>query len=292
MKYRISHRTVYRYGAPVSHCLNLAHLRPRDGGRQRCLEARLRVDPNPDLEREWNDFYGNWVWHFAVQRAHQTLAVTATSLVEVGPPPEPDPIARVMPWDQVPGHLQESRLEGEQDARQYLLASPFVPLAPELRDFAAPSFPPGRPLAEAVADLTGRIHREFAYDPEFSTVATPLTQVLAARRGVCQDFAHLGIACLRGFGLPARYVSGYLETLPPPGRAKLQGSDASHAWFATYLPGCGWVDFDPTNDMPAGERHITVAWGRDYGDVAPLRGVVTGGGEHTLEVAVDVVAAG
>jgi transglutaminase-like putative cysteine protease len=292
VRYRVRHRTVYRYGAPVSHCLNLAHLRPRASERQRCLEVRLEADPSPDLDREWTDFYGNWAWHFALQRPHQTLTVSAASLVEVEPSPEPDAIARLMPWEQVAAHLEASRLEGDREARQFMLPSPFVPLEGEVRAFAEPSFPSGRPLADAVADLTGRIHRELAYDPGFSTVATPLGEVLTARRGVCQDFAHLGIACLRSLGLPARYVSGYLETLPPPGKEKLQGSDASHAWFAAYLPGCGWVDFDPTNDMPAGERHITVAWGRDYGDVAPLRGIVTGGGAHTLEVAVDVEAAG
>ena len=159
---------------------------------------------------------------------------------------------------------------------------------PAFREYAAPSFPLGRPLLEAMADLNRRIHQEFTYDPHFTTVATPLNQVLTEQRGVCQDFAHLAMACLRAWGLAARYVSGYLETLPPPGQPRLIGADASHAWLAVYVPGVGWAEFDPTNDCMPGEQHITLAWGRDYGDVAPLKGVMTGGGSHSLEVSVDV----
>jgi transglutaminase-like putative cysteine protease len=174
-------------------------------------------------------------------------------------------------------------------ARQFVLDSPCAVVVPGVRAFAAPSFPPGRRLDEAVADLSARIHHEFEFDPASTTIATPVAEVLAQRHGVCQDFAHLAIACLRAMGRPARYVSGYLETQPPPGQPRLQGADVSHAWFAAFMPGAGWVDFDPTNDVQPGDRHVTTAWGRDYADVTPLKGVIFGGGAHTLEVAVDMV---
>ena len=175
------------------------------------------------------------------------------------------------------------------EARQFRLESNFIEFGSGIMEYAAPSFAAGRPLLEAVHDLMQRIHRDFTYDPHFSNIATPLHQVLEHRRGVCQDFAHLAIACLRAQGLAARYVSGYLETLPPPGETKQIGADASHAWFGVYVPYQGWVDFDPTNDQIPADRHITLAWGRDYADVAPLKGVVFGGGQgHHLEVAVDV----
>ena len=166
--------------------------------------------------------------------------------------------------------------------------SPFIQIDPAIRAFAEQSFTPARPLLAAMVDLTRRIFTEFTYDPHFTTIVTPLSDVLAHRRGVCQDFAHLEIACVRAMGLPARYVSGYLETLPPPGKEKLRGADASHAWLSAYIPEQGWVDFDPTNNQIPSEQYITTAWGRDYGDVTPLKGVIFGGGEHTLAVSVDV----
>jgi len=192
------------------------------------------------------------------------------------------------PWEAVRERVAADTTTPGLEARDFVLPSAFVPPDDAVWDYARASFPPGRPLLEAVRDLTRRIHQEFRYDPGFTTIVTPLAEVLAHRRGVCQDFAHLQIACLRSLGLPARYVSGYLETLPPPGKAKLQGADASHAWVSVYDPEQGWTDFDPTNDQLVGEQHITTAWGRDYGDVTPLKGIIFGGGEHTLEVAVDV----
>jgi len=161
--------------------------------------------------------------------------------------------------------------------------------SPVLAEYTAPSFTKERPLLEAVADLTGRIHRDFTFDRTATTVATPLQTVFRTRRGVCQDFAHLEIACLRSLGLAARYVSGYLESVPPPDQPRLTGADASHAWVSVFCPPVGWVDVDPTNDVLADERHVTVAWGRDYGDVSPLRGVILGGGQHALHVGVSVV---
>ncbi len=287
MRFRVSHLTRYRYAAPVSLCHSIAHLKPRDLPHQDCLSSQIRVEPGPAVMREHIDFFGNRVSYFSIQQSHDHLDVTATSEVEVRARVLPDP-ATTVPWEAAVDWIQTGRDEGRGEARGFALASAMVPLAPAATDYARPSFGPGRPLLEAANDLMGRIFRDFEYDPHFSNVATPLKDVLHHRRGVCQDFAHLGLACLRGLGLASRYVSGYLETLPPPGQVKLQGSDASHAWFAVFIPGLGWVDFDPTNDQIPGEQHITTAVGRDYQDVIPLHGVFYGGGAHELTVAVDV----
>ncbi len=287
MKFRVSHVTSYRYTDPVSLCHSIAHLKPRDLPHQTCLSSQVRVDPWPAVAREHTDFFGNRVSYFAIQQSHSHLDVTALSEVEVSPRSLPDPATSV-PWELALERLQAGRDEAHSVARIFTLASPLVPLDPAATDYALGSFTPGRPLLEASIDLMGRIYREFEYDPHFSNIATPLAEVLSHRRGVCQDFAHLGLACLRGLGLAARYVSGYLETLPPPGQVKLQGSDASHAWFAVFVPELGWVDLDPTNDQIPGEHHITTAIGRDYQDVTPLRGVFYGGGAHDLSIAVDV----
>ena len=287
MKLRVSHVTSYRYPDPVSLCHSIAHLKPRDLPHQTCLSSQVRVDPWPAVSREHTDFFGNRVSYFAVQQSHSHLDVTALSEVEVRPRSLPDPGATA-PWELALERVQAGRDEGVAAARIFTLASPLVPLHLAATDYARTSFTPGRPLLEAAIDLMGRIYLEFEYDPHFSSIATPLAEVLRHRRGVCQDFAHLGLACLRGLGLAARYVSGYLETLPPPGQVKLQGSDASHAWFAVLVPDLGWVDFDPTNDQIPGEQHITTAVGRDYQDVTPLRGVFYGGGAHELRIAVDV----
>ncbi len=185
--------------------------------------------------------------------------------------------------------LRAGASTAERDAYSFVFDSPYVPRDEALADYAAPSFPPGRPLLAAVFDLTTRIHREFRYDPRATTVATPMRKVLARRAGVCQDFAHLQLGCLRALGLAARYVSGYLVTEPPPGKARLVGADASHAWLSVFCPAWGWIDCDPTNDQVPGDRHVTLAWGRDYDDVCPVRGIVLGGGRSTLKVSVDVV---
>jgi transglutaminase-like putative cysteine protease len=289
MKYLITHRTVYRYSNDVALCHNEARLLPRDMPWQQCHPSQLAIRPRPALSVERRDFFGNRVHYFVIQDIHEELEVTVATGVRVlnarpfaASSPSP-------PWDQALAALREDPDPEIIEARQFALDSPFVVAAPPFRAYAAPSFPPGRPLLNAVADLNRRIHEEFTYDPHFTTIATPLDQVLDERRGVCQDFAHLAIACLRALGLAARYVSGYLETLPPPGQPRLVGADASHAWLAVYVPGVGWAEFDPTNGCMPGEKHITLAWGRDYGDVPPLKGVMTGGGSHSLEVAVDVM---
>jgi transglutaminase-like putative cysteine protease len=292
----------------VSLCHSIAHLKPRETPHQRCLKSQVRVSPWPSVSREHRDIFGNRVNYYSVQQAHGALEVSAVSEVEVIAPPVPDAAAS-LPWEQVRERLQGARDTESLDARMFVLPSPAIPAQKAALDFALGSFTPGRPVLEAARELMARIYADFDYDPAATSVATPLATVLAQRRGVCQDFAHVGIACLRALGLAARYVSGYLETLPPPGQPKLRGADASHAWYALYLPpspttgpGAGeaanaaadtsppgnWIDYDPTNDCLLGEQHITTAVGRDYGDVTPVRGVFYGGGEHQLSVAVDV----
>jgi transglutaminase-like putative cysteine protease len=289
MIYRVHHVTIYSYSCPVSYCLNYVHLTPRDTWRQRCQHSHMEIIPAPLSVSERHDFFGNPTAHFAVEQTHQTLTVAVTSEVEVRSLPDLFADPEPLPWEQVRDETAAAMSSEDLEARQFLYESAFVPWDRNIAAYARASFPPRRLLVEAVSDLTRRIHADFQYDPDFSTVATPLSHVMSAHRGVCQDFAHLGVACLRSLGLAARYVSGYLETDPPPGKPKLQGSDATHAWFAVYQPRHGWLDFDPTNNQPTGERHISLGWGRDYGDVAPLRGVIVGGGAHQLRVAVDVI---
>jgi len=288
MRFQIVHETRYQYSQAVALCHNEAHLRPRACATQVCESSEVVVDPLPQFLDERSDYFGNPVLYFAVQEPHEVLTVTATSqvrLVPAAPPPDP---AATLPWDTVAARLAADSSAAGLEARELVLESPMVPLSPDLATLAAPSFAPGRPLLDAVHELNRRLHREFVYDPHFTTIATPVAEVLAQRRGVCQDFAHVAIGCLRALGLPARYVSGYIESLPPPGAPRLRGADASHAWFAVYVPEIGWVDFDPTNDQVVGPHHVTTAWGRDYSDVTPLKGVVFGGGFHTLDVAVDM----
>lgn len=286
MRYRVRHQTLYEYAEAVSLCHNEGYLLPRSSPRQRCLHSTLKIDPPPAVIQERYDFFGNRASYFAIQAAHDQLRVTADSEVEILP--HEASLFGSPPWEEVRDRVIGDLTAPGLEARDFVLPSAFVPLDGAIRDFALASFPAGCPLLEAVRDLTERIYQEFTYDPGFTTIVTPLAEVLAHRRGVCQDFAHLEIACLRSLGLSARYVSGYLETLPPPGKPKLQGADASHAWLSVYDPEQGWTDFDPTNNQLVGEQHITTAWGRDYGDVTPLKGIIFGGGEHTLEVAVDV----
>ncbi len=291
MRYRVTHITHYHYSKPVTTCYNLAHLLPREFHRQSCTHSSLLIDPTAASLHERMDYFGNRLAYFNVQHNHSELVVKAVSEVEVRAHSDLLDTAFPMAWDEVAPYLLNSRRPDDLDARQFLLESPFIEIDADLHAYAEPSFVPGRPILDAVHDLMGRIHGDFKYDPDFSTIATPLSEVLAHRRGVCQDFAHLAIACLISHRIPARYVSGYLETIPPPGKEKLRGADASHAWFSVYVPNRGWVDFDPTNNQVPMERHITTAWGRDYGDVTPLKGVIFGGGEkHTLDVSVDVEA--
>lgn len=287
MRFRVVHTTRYDYSEPVTQGHNEAHLRARPAARQTCEDSRIDIDPTPSALHERVDYFGNPVMYFALQDAHVALHVVATHVVTVAPPPAAD-LGASIAWDALRERLATDVSAAALEARELRLDSPLVALNEALAEYAATSFPRGRPLLEAVYDLTRRIHREFVYEPNFTTVATPVLEVLANRRGVCQDFAQLAIGCLRSLGLPARYVSGYIESARPAGRAAVRGAEASHAWLAVHDPDQGWVDFDPTNDQIVGSQHVTIAWGRDYADVTPLKGVVFGGGAHRLDVAVEM----
>lgn len=290
MHYRVVHRSIYEYSVPVSRCYHEAHLLARNTAGQLAVESAVRIDPTPGTLRERRDFFGNRAVYFELHQPHHCLEIVAESRVSVYGSPPAEAGAAALAWEEARDRLAHVDRAGPLGVEpvQFTLPSPRVPLVGELLALTDTAFAPGRPLLEAVTELTGQIQRDFAYDTGFSSVHTPLAEVISARRGVCQDFAHLAVACLRVRGLAARYVSGYLETRPPPGQPRLQGVDASHAWFSVYLPGSGWRDFDPTNGQAADQRYITVAWGRDYADVAPVKGVIFGGGSHGVRVAVDV----
>ena len=290
MKLRIIHKTVYEYGDPVSTSHHEARLAPRDEEWQQTLFHEIVIVPSPSVRRERLDFFGNRALHFSLREPHRSMELTATSLVDRVAPP---PLLAVSPaWEQIQARIRSDHRRDILDGYAFTFESVHVRADADLVEYALPSFPPGRPLLEGVRDLTRRIRADFVYDPRATEVSTPVVEVLRRRRGVCQDFAHLQIACLRSLGLAARYVSGYLLSRPPPGKPRLIGADASHAWIAAYVPDLGWVDFDPTNDLIPGDEHITVAYGRDFADVTPLKGVILGGGRHKVAVSVDVEAIG
>jgi transglutaminase-like putative cysteine protease len=288
MVYRVTHVTSYEYSEPVSICHNEARLTPRSTSHQHLLRSQLLVEPIVAAHDRGSDYFGNTVHWFALQEAHTRLHVTAVSEVDVSP--YVAPAAQLSdPWEVARDRI---RAEGSPDtvgAREFTFESPHIRLDPDLVAYAEASFPRGRPLLEAVLDLTRRIHKEFQYEPGSTNVATPLKEVLRARRGVCQDFAHVQIGMLRSLGLSARYVSGYIYNRPPgDDQPALTGADASHAWLSVYAPGLGYVDFDPTNGVIPSDEHVTLAWGRDFSDASPLKGVILGGGEHVVRVGVDV----
>lgn len=289
MKYRISHQTIYRYSEPASLSQNELFLHPRETATQRVVESRLAIVPTPQYRHRRTDYFGNISQVFMVQHPHKELTMTATSEVETRSPAIPAATGTPA-WETVVRRLAAHAHPAELEALQFVFASPLITVGPGARDYARHSFPVGIPVLTGALDLMGRIYTEFTYDKSATTVDTTVDQVLASRKGVCQDFAHLAISCLRSLGLAARYVSGYLETKPPPGKPKLVGADASHAWISVFVPDVGWVDLDPTNNLIPGENHITLAWGRDYGDVTPVKGVVMGGGVHMLSVMLDVAA--
>jgi len=288
VRYDIVHVTEYAYTDPVPLCHNVARLRPRDTDRQTCLRHELRITPVPAIHRDLRDLFGNPFASFSVQHPHLQLTVTALSEVEVAPPAGPDGLFPVT-WEESVSLLASARDADARAAKAFVFESPQIRHDPDLALYAAPSFTPGRPLAEALLDLTHRIHADFRFVNGATMVGTPVKDVFLSRQGVCQDFAHLEIACLRSLGLAARYVSGYIVTEPPPGQPRQVGADASHAWVAAFIPGSGWLDLDPTQGKSADEGHITVAWARDYDDVAPLKGILLGGRQQSLRVAVDVV---
>jgi len=299
--YRVSHKTLYSYADEVVSSHNEAHLLPRPLATQSSRGVQLRIDPTPDSVCWHRDYFGNDVVFFALQAPHRELAIRTEGEVVVEPASPFDP-ARSLPWELVVESLRRERGAETLEAFEYVFDSPFVAASEVLAEYARPSFPPGRRLAEALVDFSHRIHAEFHYDPGATTLDTPVEEALRERHGVCQDYAHVMIGGLRSLGLPARYVSGYLGSrpTPPPGRRKsgsrsggkaapeLIGAEASHAWVAAWCPILGWIEVDPTNDLVPSDRHVVLAWGRDYDDVSPVKGVTLGGGSHTVEVSVEV----
>jgi len=287
MKYKVTHLTSYHYHESVPICHNEIRLTPREGGFQHCKFHRLVVKPAPSSFGKRLDYFGNHLTYFSLHEGHRKLSVTAVSRVEVVPRTPPS-LEASPPWDSFREELRHSLHPTYRDALQFVYDSPDVETFAELVQYAQPSFPPGRPLLAGVRELTARVKKDFQYDPRATQVHTRVRESFRLRRGVCQDFAHIQIACLRALGLAARYVSGYLRTLPPPGKPRLIGADASHAWLSVFAGGLGWIDFDPTNDVIPNTDHITLAWGRDYDDVAPIKGVFVGGGRSNMTVSVDV----
>ena len=285
-RYRVSHETVYRYSDVVTSSYGRGFLTPRDSARQRCLNHDLRIDPEPADRSTSRDAYGNISSYFHVVNRHRTLSVTSTSVVDVDPPPAERYGAgpAVAPWEIARPVGVDGAL-----ATEFTLDLRPAEITDAVRDYASPSFTPGRPLIEVLTDLNARIFDDFTYRAGSTTVSTGVADVLAAREGVCQDFARLAIACLRANGLAASYVSGYLATDPPPGKERMVGVDATHAWAAVWTPQQHWLGLDPTNDQMVDERYITVGWGRDYADVPPLRGIIYTDSEHSvIDVSVDV----
>lgn len=288
MIYRIEHRTRYEYDAPVTLSVGEVRQLVADGDGQRCLERNLTIEPEPEHHRERVDYFGNRVDLYSIRDRHRTLEVASTATVDTSGRPQHMGPAAGAPW--------ESMVVGAGTALEvveFALDSALVHRSPDLLAYAEPSFPPGRSVGEAITELCSRINRDFAFDPEATEVDTPLEEVLRLRRGVCQDFAHVLIGCLRSLGLAARYVSGYLETDPPPGQERLVGADRTHAWVGVHLGAGGWFGIDPTNDQAAGPRYVTSASGRDYADVPPLKGVIFSEAETSvLTVSVDVLPLG
>jgi transglutaminase-like putative cysteine protease len=291
VKLQVIHRTSYSYADAVSSSHHLAHLAPRGGEGRHMLAHDVSITPQPSVTRERLDYFGNRTLYFSVREPHRSLDVVATSLVNIAPlrPPQ---LEKSPSWDQIRDRVRTDRRRDLLDAYSFTFDSPYVEVTEAVRDYAAASFAEGRPVLSAVRDLTHRIYEDFEYDPGATDLTTSIESVLAQRRGVCQDFAHLQIACMRAFGVPARYVSGYLVTHPPAGHPRLVGADASHAWVSVFAPDLGWTDFDPTNDLLPSDEHVTVAHGRDFSDVTPLKGVILGGGRHEVRVSVDVAPVG
>ena len=290
MKYQIQHITGYQYTQSVSICHNLAHLLPRNYPRQTWLSHELAIQPAAAVQTHRTDYFGNPILYFAIQQSHESLCVKAAGGVEIARAAAPEHLPD-MSWRAISEMLHQRR-SLMTDPYAFTLPSPAVPITPKLLEFAHDSFNPQATLLQAATDLMRRIKQDFTFDAASTTISTPIDEVLDRRHGVCQDYAHLAVGCFRCFGLSARYVSGYLLTLPPPGRPKIIGADASHAWASIFLPGCGWVDIDPTNNMFVSDQHIAIACGRDFHDVSPLRGVLLGGHSHRVTVSVDVRAIG
>ncbi len=287
VRYKIVHTTSYSYSDPVPVCHNLLLLTPRNTPVSHCEHHRVLVQPQPRLVDRRYDYHGNIVHSFSIEESHSRLRVVATSRVAVRPSVLPDNPPLPKDWDIVRDQLKD-QLGAWWDASPYLYDSPRIRRSLQFAEYARPSFPSGRPLLEGALDLTSRIHRDFSYDQKATDASTSPEEAFRLKQGVCQDFSHVQIACLRSLGLAARYVSGYLRTRPPTGKPRLIGADQSHAWVSVYMGSENWLDLDPTNDMLCSDGQIPVAWGRDYSDVIPMRGVFLGGGTHNMHVAVEV----
>jgi transglutaminase-like putative cysteine protease len=289
--YEVTHRTEYVYEQEVSGSYGQLHVLPRELGTQRIRRAEVTIDPLPEIYRERFDFFGNRAAYFALHEPHRRLTVTATSVVEVDDALQELSLFGQRPWELVRDSIRTGGSGLGYDIAQYILESPLVATEEVYREYAASAFAPGVGVIDAIAALAAKIYSDFTYKPGSTSVSTPLQEAFTKRTGVCQDFAHLAIACLRAYGLPARYVSGYLETDPPPGRPKLAGVDGSHAWLSVFIPDAGWIGVDPTNNQFVGGRYVVTALGRDYSDVPPMNGVIyTEGKTEKLDVQVDVVA--
>jgi len=287
MIYRLRHSTTFTYSQPVTLVYNLLHLRPRPLPWQTGHASRLTILPEPVILREYNDYFGNMVTYCGVQQKHEAMRIVIESEIEVAS--RPGLALNGTPWEQSMEILR--KLQGRQtcEAMQFCFPSPLIRPLDGARDYILESCRPGRCIHDVAIDLMHRIHQAFEFDPASTTVSTPVEEVFRKRRGVCQDFAHFMICCLRSVGIAARYNSGYIQTTPPPGKARLQGADASHAWVGVYCPANGWLDLDPTNDKLANDEFITIGWGRDYSDVSPVKGILIGGGEHKVKVEVDMI---
>ena len=287
MRYNVSHLTIYEYQCGVSLSQHLMRLRPRLTSRQTVRRYDLQVEPGSGDFYEYLDYHGNSTLFVTVEGPHSRFVARSEFEVDVTPSGQPNP-SETPAWERIREQGRGVQQGAALEANEFLYDSHLIKAGEEFAEYARPSFQKSRPVLEAALDLTARIYDEFTFDPAATDVTTPLAKVLKEKRGVCQDFAHLQIACLRSIGLPARYVSGYINTVPPPGQPKLAGTDASHAWVSIYCAGLGWFDLDPTNNLIPNTEHITVAWGRDYSDISPVRGVTLGSGGHELKVAVDV----
>jgi transglutaminase-like putative cysteine protease len=291
MIYDVSHRTVYRYSTPVLQSQHIVHMSPRAINRQEVRGHTLLIDPAPTIRTEREDYYGNRVVMFDIEQEHTELVVHAKSTIAVNAPTEIK-LEATTPWDQLAALVSEPRSGIDLGVVGYACSSKHTHPNLEIAAYACGSFEPGRPILEAAWDLILRIYGDFVFDTTATDVSTPVSQVLRNRRGVCQDFSHLALACLRAMHLPARYVSGYILTSPPPGQPRLAGADASHAWISVWSPEAGWTDFDPTNGLMPRDEHIAIAYGRDYDDVSPISGILLGGSEHSVSVGVDVLPVG
>lgn len=287
MIYQISHQTSYQYETPASLCHNMAYLAPVDFNNQKVLDFQYKISPEPSFLIRRSDFFENEYLYFSIEKTHEKLDVEVQSKIETFVPHWiSKPPLQTMPWEIVAEWLRGPMVFN--DTRQFTLESDFVQFVAEIKAYTLRSFHPNREIFDAIKDLTKRIRADFKFTPGFTDISTPVAEFFQHKKGVCQDYAHFTLSCLRSLGLAAKYVSGYIETLPPPGKPKLVGADASHAWISVFIPDLGWVEFDPTNNLVVSDQHVRVAMGRDFGDITPLKGIVYGLGKQSLKVSVDV----